>query len=149
MRRALRVSLLSLIIVAGLGGVLFGHFVYAPAPEVPRLSSKLMEGAIQVGGMKRTYLTYVPDGLTKGAPLAVVMHGSGEDGGRMRIATGYGFERLADERGFAVVYPNGYRGYWNACNIVGDYAANKLNVNDVGFLTAMVDKLNTEIGIDP
>jgi polyhydroxybutyrate depolymerase len=77
------------------------------------------------------------------------MHGSGENGARIRIETGYGFERLADERGFAVVYPDGYEGYWNACNIVGDYTANKLNVDDVGFLTAMVDKLITEIGIDP
>jgi hypothetical protein len=29
----------------------------------------------------------------------------------MRIAAGYGFGRLADEHGFAVVYPNGYEGY--------------------------------------
>jgi polyhydroxybutyrate depolymerase len=149
MRRVLRVFLWSLLVVAGLGGALFGYFVYSPAPEVPRLSGKLAEGTIQVGGLKRTYLTYVPHGLTKGAPLVVVMHGSGEHSGRMRIATGYGFERLADEHNFAVVYPNGYQGYWNACNIVGDYTANKLNVDDVGFLTAMVDKLITEIGIDP
>ena len=78
----------------------------------------------------------------------VVMHGSGGDSGRMRIATGYGFERLADEHSFAIVYPDGYEGYWNACNMVGDYSANKLNVDDVGFLTAMVDKLITEIGVD-
>ena len=79
----------------------------------------------------------------------VVMHGSGENGAQMRIETGYGFDRLADEHGFAVVYPNGYEGYWNACNIVGDYSANKLNIDDVGFLTGVVDKLITEIGVDP
>jgi len=77
------------------------------------------------------------------------MHGSGENGARIRIETGYGVERLADERSFAVAYPDGYEGYWNACNIVGDYTANKLDVDDVGFLTAMVDSLVTEIGIDP
>jgi hypothetical protein len=65
----------------------------------------------------------------------VLMHGSDENGARIRIETGYGFERLADEHGFAVVYPDGYEGYWNACNIVGDYSANKLNIDDVGFLT--------------
>jgi polyhydroxybutyrate depolymerase len=97
----------------------------------------------------RTYLTYVPRGLTKGAPLVVVMHGSGESSARIRVETGYGFERLADERGFAVVYPDGFEGYWNACNIVGGYSANKLNIDDVGFLTGMVDKLVTEIGVDP
>ena len=148
MRRVLRVFLWGLIVVVALGGALFGYFVYSPAPEIPRLSGRLTEGTIRVGGLKRIYLTYVPQGLTKGAPLVVVMHGSGGDSVRMRIATGYGFERLADEHSFAIVYPDGYEGYWNACNIVGDYSANKLNVDDVGFLTAMVDKLITEIGVD-
>ena len=152
MRRVLRFVLWGLIGVVALGGVLgalFGYFVYSPAPEVPRLSGTLTKGTIAVGGLKRSYLTYVPRGLAKGAPLVVVMHGSGQNGAQTRTWTGYGFERLADERGFAVVYPDGYEGYWNACNIVGDYSANKLNIDDVGFLTGMVDKLITEIGVDP
>ncbi len=127
MRRVLHVFLWGFIVVVALGGALFGYFVYSPAPEIPRLSGRLTEGTIRVGGLKRIYLTYVPQGLTKGAPLVVVMHGSGENGARMRMATGYGFERLADQRGLAVVYPDGYEGYWNACNIVGDYSANKLD----------------------
>lgn len=149
MRRVLRVFLWGLGLVVALGGVLFGYFLYAPAPEVPRLSGKLTEATLEVGGLKRTYKTYVPKGLVKGAPLVVVMHGSGENSARVRIATGYGFERLADEHGFAVAYPDGYEGYWNACNIVGDYSANKLNIDDVGFLTGMVDTLIHELGVDP
>jgi polyhydroxybutyrate depolymerase len=148
MKRALRFFLWGLITVVALVGALFGYFVYSPAPEVPRLSGKLIKGSIEVGGLKRTYLTYVPRGLMKGAPLVVVMHGSGENSARMRRATGYGFERLADEHDFAVVYPDGYEGYWNACNIVGDYSANRLNVDDVGFLTGVLDKLISEIGVD-
>ena len=149
MRKVLRFFFWGLIVVVVLGGALFGYFAYSPAPEIPRLSGKLTRGTIAVGGLKRTYLTYVPRGVAKGAPLVVVMHGSGQNGAQIRKWTGYGFERLADERGFAVVYPDGYEGYWNACNIVGDYSANKLNIDDVGFLTGMVDKLITEIGVDP
>src|SRR5579864_2776816 len=148
MKTVLRFFLWGLVVVVALGA-LFGYFVYSPAPEVPRLSGTLTPGTIEVGGRTRTYLTYVPLGLTKGAPVVVVMHGSGQNGEQMRKWTGYGFERLADERGFAVVYPDGYEGYWNACNIVGDYSANKLNIDDVGFLTGMVEKLITEIGVDP
>src|SRR5439155_19214184 len=147
--RFLRFFLWGLIVVVALGGALFGYFVYSPAPEVPRLSGTLTKGTIEVGGRTRTYLTYVPLGLTRGAPLVVVMHGSGQNGAQTRKWTGYGFERLADQRGFVVVYPDGYEGYWNACNIAGDYSANKLNVDDVGFLTAMVNKLISEIGVDP
>ena len=151
MRRVLRFVLLGLIGVVALGGVLgalLGYFVYSPAPEVPRLSGTLTRGAIAVGELKRTYLTYVPQGLAKGSPLVVVMHGSGESGAQMRIETGYGFERLADQHGFAVVYPNAYEGYWDVCSIVGDRSANGLNIDDVGFLGAVVDKLITEIGVD-
>jgi len=102
--RFLRFFLWGLIVVVALGGALFGYFVYSPAPEVPRLSGTLTNGTIEVGGRTRTYLTYVPAGLTKGAPLVVVMHGSGQNGAQTRKWTGYGFERLAEERGFAVVY---------------------------------------------
>ena len=138
----------SLLVVAGLAGALLGFFVYTPRPEMPRLSGNLAKGSIEVDGLKRTYLTYVPRGLPKGAPLVVVMHGSGEDGAQSRIETGYGFDRLADEHGFAVVYPNGYEGNWNACNIVGNYSANKLNIDDVGFLTGLAHKLIGDIGVD-
>src|ERR1035437_9782666 len=109
----------------------------------------MTRGTVTVGGLQRTYRTYVPRELAKGAPLVVVMHGAGENGARIRIETGYGFERLADEHGFAVVYPNAYEGYWDVCNIVGEVSANGLNIDDVGFLTGMVDKLVSEIGVDP
>ena len=152
MRGVLRFFVWSLIVVVTLAaglGALFGYFVYTPAPEVPRLSGTLTRGTMTVGGLKRTYRTYVPRGLAKGAPLVVVMHGAGENGAQMRIETGYGFERLADEHGFAVVYPNAYEGYWDVCTIAEDVSANGLNIDDVGFLTGMVDKLVSEIGVDP
>src|SRR5712691_5721630 len=67
MRRVLHVFLWGFIVVVALGGALFGYFVYSPAPEIPRLSGRLTEGTIRVGGLKRIYLTYVPQGLTKGS----------------------------------------------------------------------------------
>jgi polyhydroxybutyrate depolymerase len=147
--RVLRVCLWSVLVVVGLGGALFGYYVYTPAPEIPQLSGTLTRGSIEVGRLKRTYTLYVPRGLAKGAALVMAMHGSGQNAAQMRIETGYGFDRLADGHGFAVVYPNGYEGYWNGCNIVGDYSANALNIDDVGFLGAVADKLVTDIGVDP
>jgi polyhydroxybutyrate depolymerase len=109
MKRVLRVVLWGLIGVVALVptlGALFGYFGYSPAPEVPRLSGTLTKGTIEVGGLKRAYLTYVPPGLQNRAPLVDV------------------------------------------CSIVGEVNAN-LNIDDMGFLTRMVDKLITEIGVDP
>lgn len=137
------------IVVVALLGAFYGYFIYTPAPETPQLSGALARGAVESDGIARTYLTYTPQELPKGAPLVVVMHGSGQNGAQIRKATGYGFDRIADEHGFAVVYPDAFEGYWNACNIVGDYSANALDIDDVGFMTRLVDKLVAESGVDP
>ena len=121
--RLLRFLLRALIVVVAFVVVLvalFAYFAYTPRSEVPRLSGTLTKGTITVAGLTRTYSTYVPRELAKGAPLVVVMHGAGENGARIRIETGYAFERLADEHGFAVVYPNAYQGYWDVCTVAGD-----------------------------
>jgi len=146
--RFLAFCLLGFLALVALCGALFGYFIYSPDPEIPRLSGTLTKDSIEVGGLKRTYMTYVPQGMAKGAPLVVVMHGSGENAGRIRAETGYGFERLADEHGFAVVYPNAYSFDWDDCSKVGDFSVNGLDIDDVGFLSALVDKLIAEIGVD-
>jgi len=90
MKRVLRIFLRGLIVVIVLATALFGYFVYSPSPEVPRLSGKLTEGTVQVGALKRTYMTYVPKGLAKVAPLVVVLHGSDQyDGGRVTGSTAW------------------------------------------------------------
>jgi polyhydroxybutyrate depolymerase len=125
---------------------LAGYFLYTPDPELPKLSGTLTSGSIVVDGRKRTYQAYVPKGLESGAPLVLAMHGSGENGSAVRIEMGYSFERLADARGFSVVYPNGQNGHWNTCEI--DRDAPQPGVDDVRFLTALADKFVDEIGTD-
>ncbi|MES2127692.1 MAG: PHB depolymerase family esterase [Pseudomonadota bacterium] len=146
--RLLGYLLAGLATLVAIGGILFAWFVYSPDPELPKLSGTLAKGSIDVNGLKRSYVTYVPKGLAPGAPLVLVMHGSGEDAQQIRIDTGYGFERLADRHGFAIAYPNSYTFDWNDCSRVGDFKANGREVDDVGFLTALTDKLAGEMGSD-
>jgi polyhydroxybutyrate depolymerase len=134
------------VALVGILAALAGYFLYTPNPELPRLSGTVTAGSIVIDGQKRTYQAYVPKGLAPGAPLVLAMHGSGENGTAMRIETGYAFERLADERGFAVVYPNGQNGHWNTCEI--DKDAQQPGIDDVRFLTALADKFIGEIGTD-
>lgn len=124
------------------------YFLWSPAPTMPHLSGALTRGAIEVAGLRRTYSLYKPQHLGPGAALVIAMHGADGSGARMRTETGYGFERLADQFGFALVYPNAFEGNWNACNVEGGHSSSRLNIDDVGFLTALVDKLAPEIGVD-
>lgn len=138
-------GLLGLITV---GALLFWYFIYSPEPEAPQLSGTLTKATIEVGGLTRTYRSYVPKGLPKGAPLLFVMHGSGQNGAQIRIETGYEFERLADRHGFAVVYPNARSFDWNDCSKVGDFSFKGREVDDVGFLSALAGRLSEELELD-
>ena len=138
--------LVGVVALAGILAALAGYLLYTPNPELPRLSGTVAAGSIVIDGRKRTYQAYVPKGLAPGAPLVLALHGSGENGTAMRIETGYAFERLADQRGFAVVYPNGQDGHWNTCEI--DKDAPQPGIDDVRFLTALADKFIGEIGTD-
>jgi len=152
MRSVLRILLRSLIVVMALcaaAAALFLYLIYTPSAEAPQLSSTRTRGTIDIHGLTRTFLTYVPKDLPKDAPLVVVLHGSGESGGRIRVETGYGFDRLADTQGFAVAYPDAFDGYWDACAIVGAVDASAHNVDDIAFLSGLIDKLAADIGIDP
>jgi polyhydroxybutyrate depolymerase len=147
--RFLLFALFGLLAVAVLGAALFAYFIYTPEPEPPQLSGTLSKGAMEVAGVTRSYRTYLPKGLPKGAPLVLVMHGSGEGPQGIRAGTGYGFERLADQHGFAVVYPKSFGFDWNDCSTIGDTAVNGVRADDAGFLAALVDKLVGELGVDP
>lgn len=65
------------------GGALLAFFTCSPPSEVPQLSATLTPGAIEAGGLERTYLTYGPRGLARRSLLVVVMHGSGQNNARM------------------------------------------------------------------
>jgi polyhydroxybutyrate depolymerase len=141
-------GLLALVAIVATCAALLAYFVYSPTPKVPNLSGLLTKGSIEVGGLKRSYRVYVPRGLPKHSPLVVVMHGSGEDGATIRKETGYRFEQLSDEHGFVVVYPDSYSFDWDDCSVVGDFVANGRDVDDVGFLIALTDKLIAENALD-
>jgi polyhydroxybutyrate depolymerase len=102
------------------------------------------EGEIQHGGLRRTYTLHVPSSLNGGAPapLVLVLHGGGGAGPSTERMTG--FSDLADRRGFIAVYPNGVDRRWNDAR--GEVA--RQDVDDVGFLTALVEHLRRTLPID-
>ncbi len=146
--RFIGACLLGLLGLAVLAVALFGYFIYSPDPVPPQLTGTLTRSTVVFDGLERSYQIYTPHPLAPGAPLVFVMHGSGERAAEIRIGTGYGFERLADAHGFAVVYPNAASFDWNDCSKVGDFSVAGRNVDDVGFLVALADKLTQELNVD-
>ncbi|MFH0887398.1 MAG: PHB depolymerase family esterase [bacterium] len=109
--------------------------------------------SIKWDGLTRTYLIHVPPSLTKSkpVPLVIALHGGGGMGKNMIKLTPGGFDQLADQDGFIVVYPDGLGKNWNdgRSNKEVDYRAHKENVDDVGFISALIDNLINEYNVDP
>jgi len=96
------------------------------------------------GGLDRTYRVYKPPGLTAAAPLVVMLHGASGTGEQAEKS--YGWDQLADSAHFVVAYPDGVGHTWNGHGCCGK--AMRENVDDVGFIAAMVGQISAGLPID-
>jgi polyhydroxybutyrate depolymerase len=114
----------------------------------PALPGIAQSGTLEHDGLRRSWLAYVPAARAERPALVLVLHGSRGSGERIRELTRYGFDVLAERYGFIAVYPDGYQAHWNDCRGGADYAANTEDIDDVGFLGALVQRMAGEQGID-
>lgn len=139
-------------------------------PTVPERSSctGLLAGpgthewTVTHDGRARTYRVHVPPhyDATRPTPIVVAFHGYGSNPEQLEVQTG--LSTLADTEGFLAVYPRGLsdaeisggtaaprdntRG-WNAGACCG--RAQIANVDDVGFVDALLADLDTHVCVDP
>ncbi|MBI4785493.1 MAG: alpha/beta hydrolase [Chloroflexi bacterium] len=117
--------------------------------QLGKASGGLQQGTVRVGNLDRSYSYYVPANLPRHAPLVLAFHGSGTDGEAMRVAMGNKFASLADRDGFVAVYPDGYKNSWNDCRKTLPLPANVENIDDPGFVRALIARFQTDYGISP
>jgi polyhydroxybutyrate depolymerase len=106
------------------------------------------------GGLTRSYVVHVPPAYNcrEALPVVLVMHAAG--GSASQSINNYRMSPVADRNGFLVVYPNGtgvqilgtglYT--WNAGYCCGPALDN--NVDDMGFLSALLDDLPNQFKVD-
>ena len=103
--------------------------------------------SIQWGGLERTFLLHIPTGYDGSTPLPLVfvLHGAGGSGTSMENLTG--FSAKADAEKFIVVYPNGTGSpqMWATGMSPHPYST----ADDVGFIRALVNKLEHDLKVDP
>jgi polyhydroxybutyrate depolymerase len=106
--------------------------------------------SLAVGGLKRSYFVHVPKGHDpeKPTPVVVALHGATMNGPMMAWFSG--LNQKADEARFIAVYPNGTGALssftWNGGDCCGSAMRN--NVDDVGFIKALLDKLAQDVRLD-
>ncbi|MCA9541127.1 MAG: hypothetical protein KC620_19640 [Myxococcales bacterium] len=102
-------------------------------------------------GRERTYHVYLPPGHSKAtaAPLVIALHGGGGSGAGFDDMTRRQFTTEAEKRGLVVVFPEGVEKGWNDGRpLQSARDKRRANVDDVGFLTHLIDKLHADLGID-
>ncbi len=99
------------------------------------------------GGRERSYRVLVPATYqpTDPTPLVVNLHDFGASGVQQELLSA--MTPTAEAKGFIVAYPEGVQGSWHAGTCCG--AALAQNVDDVGFMRALVDDLSSTLCIDP
>lgn len=95
----------------------------------------------------RTFQYHIPAGNIKNGSLLFSMHGSGGSSNDMIKRTAKLEARAAADK-LIVVYPDGYLHYWNECRKYSNAVANKEDINEQAFFTAMINYFQEKFRID-
>lgn len=119
----------------------------AAAALVAPASAQLVPKTVDVAGVTRSYLVYLPagyDGVTE-LPVVLVYHGG--DMTSQAMLQMVDLRPMADAEGFVAVYPQGLVGkdgttIWDS---VGPWSG---GVDEIGFTSAMIDALDAAYAVD-
>ncbi|WP_064196145.1 MULTISPECIES: PHB depolymerase family esterase [Emticicia] len=98
--------------------------------------AQVTDDSLLVEGHYRTFHFLKP--AKEGASLVFVMHGSGGTGMQMRAAAKK-LEKIAPIENILLVYPDGYKKFWNECRKTANSAANLENINENDFFGGMIN----------
>ena len=108
------------------------------------VSAQNINGSFTFGGVLRDYILHVPPGYnaSEPTPLVLNLHGYTSNASQQMLYTGFNSD--ADTAGYIVVYPNGIANAWNSGWNNPYYSG----VDDVGFLSALIDTISEGYNID-
>ncbi len=121
---------------------------FQPNPKPP-LSGREERLTVSTGGRLRTALLYRPRNLADRPAILFVLHGFTGTGSRIRMFTGYDFDRMADQEGFVVVYPDAISGQWNDCRSSTKRPVEEREPEDAAFLGRLAKQVEEELGLAP
>ncbi len=107
--------------------------------------SQIQHDSLLIEGNQRTF--HFLKSPKSNASLVFVLHGSGGDGLGMKSRTKK-LEEIADSENILLVYPDGYKKFWNECRKTANSEANHLNINENAFFEGMIEYFKSKYQID-
>ena len=138
------------------------HYFIVLITLLGQLNAQTTTASFSFESINREYIVHVPASYnaTTPLPLLISLHGLGDN---MTNFSGAGFHALAEAENFIVVTPQAldfaYAGFsigaaWNSgvgaqIAILSSPIYPNENINDVGFISALIDSLSAQYNIDP
>ncbi len=101
------------------------------------VSAQLRVDSIAIDGEYRVFRFYEPTEDTEKSQLIFILHGSGGNGERM-MKPAENLQGIAAAEKLLLVYPDGYKRYWNECRKLANNEANKKDVDEQAFFRGML-----------
>lgn len=136
----------ALSLALSLTGCARGQHAPTATPTSAAQSAHDYDASLVSGGLTRTYHVHLPPAISAGRllPLLLSLHGRLGTGADQAQLTN--FDAVAEANGFIVVYPDGYERSW--ADGRGTTPADKAGVDDVAFLSAVLDHVMAREPVD-
>jgi polyhydroxybutyrate depolymerase len=108
-------------------------------------TSQIAHDSLLIEGHQRTFHFLKP--AQPNATLVFVLHGSGGNGEQMRERAKK-MEGVAPAENILLVYPDGYKRFWNECRKTANSDANHENINEESFFGGMIDYFDKHFKIN-
>lgn len=124
------------------------NVAHAGDEAAPAFKAGSQTVSLKQDGRERNFLLHVPPQYDGAKALPLVMFFHGGMGTAKHAEEHYGWSEKADKEGFFVVYGNGTGTFptWNAMHGCGSAFRN--NVDDIGYVKAVLKELNARLKID-
>ncbi len=122
-----------------------GEIVLGPNSGARNLGPGNYEVKLTVGKLLRCLILFVPPNpAVKNRPLVLVYHGATDTAASTEQGTD--FESNAKKTGEVIAFMQGYSNSWNDAE--GSTPASRAHVNDIGFTTAAISKIERFVTFD-
>jgi len=100
-------------------------------------SAQLLSDSFLIDNHNRTFHFIKPSVIKPKASLIFILHGSGGNGKAIRKRA-LKLEAIAESENILLVYPDGYKNFWNECRKMATSAANLENIDENSFFNQMI-----------
>ena len=109
--------------------------------------TQFITDSIKVDGRYRSFGFQGMPSIPKGCTVIFILHGSGGTGKDM-MPPAAGLQKIAAKEHLLLVYPDGYKHFWNECRKGATSEANQIDINEKGFFSGMIKYLQARYDIN-